>query len=389
MTSTPGEFRVELVTPAQMMASRAQWDALLARSRQPVVFLSWSWIASWLESDPAGRQPRILFIRNASDELLGILPLARRRTRVGILPASVLTFCGVELYPDHLDLVCAQDADGQAMLAACFAFFGSMGERSAVLDLPFLAAEGFFARYLQGGTSGSYAIETITPVSSSYADLSEGYEAYLSRMSKKKRYNLTRERKILCEQHGALFERIDAPDSIAGGIDSLFELHAKRAVDKGLASNFAGADLNRFHRSLAAALSGTGQVRLYRLKVPQGPIATLYGFAMGREFSFYQIGFDPAWKKFSPGKVTISMALEQLAAEGVGLFDFLAGEDEYKQYWVSGRRQMLSFVGFDRSVAGYLSRLGYRALGYARRVRRRLMAPKGARTEPVAASTDN
>jgi CelD/BcsL family acetyltransferase involved in cellulose biosynthesis len=79
------------------------------------------------------------------------------------------------------------------------------------------------------------------------------------------------------------------------------------------------------------------------------------------EFSFFQAGFDPAWKKLSPGKVLIGMVMEESAAQNIRVFDFLGGSDEYKQFWATGSRPMVSLVGFSSTLSGSAVRLALHA----------------------------
>lgn len=363
-------MKVSVATLDEIYQCRDSWNALVDQMRHPVIFLTWEWLVSWLESSSEGYQPLILFVRDAHDELVAILPLARVRKRLeGMpLPVDAVTLCSsLECYPDHLDLISPGNADAFLALDACFDYLKRHRLAGGVFYFPFLAEEGFLASYLAAQRLRHLRVERVNTLVSPYVDLTGGYDSYVGAMSKKKRYNLSRERKILCEEHKAEFLRMNSAESLATAIDTLFDLHAKRAQDKGLSSNFTGPSTIKFHQLLGTRLVESGRVRLYLLKIGQEVIATVYGFLLHREFAFYQTGLDPAWKKYSPGKVMISIVLEDLAAQGVSLFDFLGGGDEYKQFWATGSRKMDSFIVFNKTTAGVANFLSFQAKRGAKR----------------------
>jgi CelD/BcsL family acetyltransferase involved in cellulose biosynthesis len=355
--------------------------------RHPVVFVSWEWVTAWMQSVGQDYRALILLVRAEDGSLRAILPLARARKRVEgmLLPATTLTFCSsLECYPDHLDLICEAQCDAAGVLDACWEFLSQQKLIGAVVSLPFLAADGALSRYVEERMRTGMRVEKTSEVLSPRVDLSPGYAAYLAAMSKKKRYNLTRERKILCEDRSAQLHRVTDESSLRQAIDDLFDLHAKRAEDKGMASTFQGGSIVRFHELLASSLGES--LHLYQLRIDGRPIATIYGFVIGLEFSFYQAGFDPAWKKLSPGKVLISMVMEQLAQAGITSFDFLGGSDEYKQFWATDARSMNAFLAFPRSPAGYFHSFAYDIARTLRAARKRFRAWQSARAQPAKAN---
>jgi CelD/BcsL family acetyltransferase involved in cellulose biosynthesis len=376
-----GELTITVASVEEIRLARESWNALVARMRHPVIFLGWDWLVSWLDTAASGWQLQVLFVRDASGELVAILPLARARRRAEFMPfaATLTTFCGsLDTHPDHLDVICAADADGQHILARCFDFLARERLLGSVLYFPYLAEGGELTRFLASPAGARLHAQRVVSIISPFVDLAAGYEAYLAAMSKKKRYNLTRERKILCEDKGAKVTRVSTPEALGPAIDELFRLHHQRAQDLGRESHFGGETTVGFHRELAGRLLANDQVRLYQLELEGKAIATVYGFIQGGEFSFFQAGFDPEWKKLSPGKVLIGRVMEELAARQVVLFDFLGGGDEYKQFWATGNRSMESVLAFNDTMAGWVCRLGLRTRQFAKRVWLRLRRPKAA-----------
>ena len=47
-------------------------------------------------------------------------------------------------------------------------------------------------------------------------------------------------------------------------------------------------------------------------------------------YNLYQLGFDPAYGKYSPGKGAVGLAVRDAIEHGYRVFDFLRGYEEYK-----------------------------------------------------------
>ncbi|MGC8787432.1 MAG: hypothetical protein ACP5Q1_08410, partial [Anaerolineae bacterium] len=59
---------------------RAEWDALLQRSVTNVLFMTWEWQRAWWESFGAGKNLRLLTIRDNGNALVAICPLFVQQT---------------------------------------------------------------------------------------------------------------------------------------------------------------------------------------------------------------------------------------------------------------------------------------------------------------------
>ena len=83
-----------------------------------------------------------------------------------------------------------------------------------------------------------------------------------------------------------------------------------------------------------------GLLRLYGLRLDGQIIAAYYGFMHSsggvRRAYFYLSGFDPAYAKFSLGRLIVEHAIRSAIAERASEFDFLRGNEPYKYDGVRG-----------------------------------------------------
>jgi CelD/BcsL family acetyltransferase involved in cellulose biosynthesis len=139
-----------------------------------------------------------------------------------------------------------------------------------------------------------------------------------------------------------------------------------------------------FHEEFSALARQRGWLRLYLLRLDGKPVAALYGFRYGRVFSFYQSGFDPAYRKQSVGLVVMGLTIRRAIEEGAAEFDLLHGDEGYKSLWARERREIGRLEVYPPRPRGALQR-AVNALGRgARRLARRAM-PRGLADRIAAA----
>jgi CelD/BcsL family acetyltransferase involved in cellulose biosynthesis len=130
-----------------------------------------------------------------------------------------------------------------------------------------------------------------------------------------------------------------------------------------------------FHRDLAALALECGWLRFYQLQVAGRAIAALYCFRYQDTLYAYQIGFDPDWSTYSPGRLLIAHVIGEVIGEGMREFDWLRGGHKYKFDWANGARTNSSFL-FSANWRGNLWSLGAGAM--------RVAGSIGTRTLPLS-----
>ncbi len=121
-----------------------------------------------------------------------------------------------------------------------------------------------------------------------------------------------------------------APGTFDGAhLDVVMDLHERRWAEREDPTSFVRERLP-LHRALIRA-AGPGRGPAAVLAEHDGtPIGVVYGFIWAGVFSFFQSGWDPRWAHLGLGTVVHAVAFELLAEQGVGIYDFLRGDEEYK-----------------------------------------------------------
>jgi CelD/BcsL family acetyltransferase involved in cellulose biosynthesis len=89
--------------------------------------------------------------------------------------------------------------------------------------------------------------------------------------------------------------------------------------------------MERFFRAGTLGLAREGWARLWFLESAGAPVASFLCLEYGGSVGLYNSGFDPAHARLAPGIVLLARVIMDAIERGVPVFDFLRGEESYKQ----------------------------------------------------------
>jgi CelD/BcsL family acetyltransferase involved in cellulose biosynthesis len=369
-------YTVDVREGSQLDGLQSGWAELLERCVLPTPFLTWEWLTTWQRCFAAGARLVVLCVWDGS-HLRGLLPLTQRP---GSMLQPVLMFAGVQAVgADHVDLICAP-ADADGCLLAIIAFMRSGGLSWRELRLPLVAEDSHLMRGMrqQGRDRVSIRQASLAP----FMQLSRSYDQFLAGLSSNERYKLRQRTRKLLEQQGAAYASY-GPEQYAQALSSLFALHRLRATEKGMRSAFDSEAVERFHARLLSVLPPE-QVVLRGLEVEGRAIAMFYGFRVAGRLYYFQLGYDPAWAAFSPGIVIITKTVEEACETGCVEYNFLQGDEAFKQIWTRQSRTLFDIVVYNRSFAGVVARQAAQAVSLVKSGGRPGVAATGSALKPAA-----
>ncbi len=367
--SPPGGLAVRSSRdPRRLAELRAEWSALFDAAADPSPFLSWEWLEAWWRAFGGRREPWILEARDGAGDLAGLLvlvggegPLGLRRWRLlgnGVTGA------------DHLDVL-SRAADAPAVRDAIARAIASAPDAWDLLDLEDLPCGSPTVQALLRATAARGARAAVERgfVCPGFA-LRGTFEEHLARVRRRETYG--RRVRWLARQPGFRIEVATSPADAPAALEQFLRLHQLRWAAEGGSAGIPPGPVEDFHRAVAPRLAARGWLRLYTLQVGGAPVAAVYGIEMGRRFSYYQSGYDPAWSARSPGLVLVGRTIEDAYAHGLSDYDFLRGTEPYKLDWAWDRRETCTLRVLAPSLragAAALAREAWReARGLARAV---------------------
>jgi CelD/BcsL family acetyltransferase involved in cellulose biosynthesis len=350
---------------------RNEWNDLLRKSVTDEPFLLWEWVYSWWETFKDETKTLLILVGRDSDgKIIGIAPLYKEEKRGHFLGKSrAIKFCSsAETAPDHLDVIC-QKENADYFLDAVFDYLKNKEKDWHVIKLEGIDENSAIKGYVTTKAEGnkSFLVSCLPDSACPFLKIKEDYENYLRSFSRKKRYNLLRERRILLENPNTIFEKVNKDSE--NYFKELFILHAERAKRKGIETTFAGQKIYNFHKSFKKWSSEEGKVILFNLAEKSQTLASAYCIKHQNKYYYYQTGISNDGEERSAGSVLLSLVIERAFEEGCSEFDFLRGMEEYKYYWTKDNRR--NFV-IEVRRSSFKDRLIHRGIFFRDRIKMKM-----------------
>ncbi len=356
-------------TTEGFFALEAQWNHLVERSETSSVFQTFAWQATWWRFFGQDQDLRIIAVENQGD-LVALLPLYIER-RTDLLPAVGLRRLrlvgyGGDTAPDDLGVILAgADPDGamQALMEELhslrnewdIAFFEDLHPASPLIPL------------VQDQMGDKVDLDD--GVNISYAELPDSWDDFLAGCSQRRRWKLRRGRTKLAEHSPYRFLLVKTEEELETYYPELVRLHRDRWKDSPELGGFSTTAYVEFHRAVTAAMLKQDCLRLmFLINEDETTIAANYCYHWRGAFYGFQMGFAMDHQHLRVGEVLMGHAIEQAIQEGMGIFDMLRGDHDYKQWLTSGYRQRKTLLVHQPTMRT----LSYRALRASYRKAREL-----------------
>ena len=350
-----GDIEVLQGSVAQAPNLEALWCELQERA-DASIFISWSWIGTWLASVPASIDVQVLRAERhgvlVGLALLVVAPLRGLRMPFGKVAHLHATgrpeFDGLAIEHNGLLLDRQHAAAAQA---AMLAFLCDEQREWRSVRLPGLSPS---QAILPAALPAAVKMEVHTRSSAQVLlqPVRERGGDYLGLLSAGRRAHIRRSMRACAEWGPLQLTQAEDAASATAYFERLLHLHRARRAGLGSKSGFDTPFGLEFHRRLIAQGVPRGEVQLVRVCAGEHEVGYLYSLVHRREVFFYQSGFDfgRVDHKFSPGLVTVAMAIEHNARLGHRCFDFLAGDAQYKKT-LATHSETLSWVELHRDGA--------------------------------------
>jgi CelD/BcsL family acetyltransferase involved in cellulose biosynthesis len=378
------------------------WWALLKRAVSPQPMQTPLWLLTWWDvmAGDHARAPRVAVVEAPSGEVVGILPLLRRRVvQTAIVPVDTLELIGSgedeadEIFSEYLGAAVARGHErvvagefAEMLRAGAFGYWDELTMVAMSEDDPWITT---FAEELRArGMETTLARGLECP----YIVLPASWDEYLAGLDGQSRYFVRRTLRDFeawaKPAGGAVLRRASNEAELAQGWENLVMGHAERWQGGGA---FRSPRFKRFHelvtRALAAGSEG-GILDLLWLEVGGKPLASLYNIVYDGHVHFYQSGRTlDVPKNVRPGIAVHLYAIRRAIELGYRSYDFLGQPSQYKrQLAPNHRRSLLNLTAVGPSLR---ARISSRARAEARRVAKeaRRWVRRGKSADAAAAKT--
>lgn len=346
--ANPGPLRVEIVESDEGFdALQPFWDPLVERMAVKSPFMRWNWMRTWWEIHRSEFELCIAVARDTAGRVVGLAPLALGYDRDGTrshVKQLIFVAGGGVASGERMDFIVPSGWEVSVTPDLCSAF-EILENRWDCIRLNKIPSDSPNLLHIQrallrvGINAG-----VLNESSCRLIQLPDSWEHFAATQSGDWRRNLERNWRQLVSEHGArkcVAGRDAAPMEV---FDRLGRLHSRRFSRS--ESLFLQPDAWKIHRKIAEKWLWTGQAVLTYIETDQSISAAVYGFVERGEFFMFQLGWDPAFAKFSLGRWSVNWSIEHCIDHQHKRYDLLSGDVRYKRELSGETRSLLDLEAF-------------------------------------------
>lgn len=315
---------VEINRYRDFLSLKEEWNATV-RAGEHSIFSTWEWLTTWWKYFGKNKKLMIL-IAKQNGRTNGIAPLMYSVHKMFVLRQGKIEFIGTP-DSDYADFILAEK--GEECIRLFIEYVNNLTDKWKCIELSDIPENSQSIPILRKISRNVKLIHKCP-----YASLPKSYDVFLKSLSHNLRYDLHRSSRRL-EKDGYEVNFADHSDSQSfnKGMRLFFELHQKRWTSKGFSGVYAEEKYRNFHLEIAESFSRKGWLGLHSLELSDKPVCVLYGFRYRSKYYSYLSGLDPAYYRYSVGKLLFAHVISQCIDQGLNEFDFMRGAEEYKDRW--------------------------------------------------------
>lgn len=286
------------------------WQKFYGRSASACWMHHLGWIKGYYEGQTEDVR---LYPLYQSGTLVGIAPFLVRdwplRWYLGEIELFRFPLRRLRLLGDSIGF-----AEDEKAYDALFGKLGAAGGEFDTLFLEGLPVESYLWKYLHSSPlirASFVAYEPVAPSPHPVLRIQGSFEEYMGKFSSKHRKNLTRSvRQFRDGKLGSMrLERFESQEDVSRFLEDAVAVSRKTYQwirhNRGLSATELVEKRLRF-------AAQQGFLRSYVLYCEDKPCSFIVGYQVAGRFLLDEIGFDPALAKYSPGTVTLLLAIEDL-----------------------------------------------------------------------------
>jgi CelD/BcsL family acetyltransferase involved in cellulose biosynthesis len=332
-------LRLKSITdPAQLATLADDWERLFQRAKDPSIFSSYEWVATWWAHYRGAAQLQILAACSGS-EVVGIAPMMSEHHFIAGLRAFTrarLIGTGIS---DRLDFLIAAGAERPVLELFARHLFT---QRWDLVDLDEVAEDSATATLLPSIVDRFDARVKLSPQSvCPTITLPIHFDTYFSTTTREIQRKVRRYRSEATKQQRFQLKLITNEDDLLPGLESFLAMYRSYFSQRAGTEHLTGERFCAFRRELAVGLARRGRVVLALLQADGKDVAGQLCFRHGSTWYEYNRCYDLAWKRENVGTALLSEVLRFCVAEGCRKYDFLRGLEQYKLDWGAKPRQHL------------------------------------------------
>lgn len=314
---------------------RQAWNSLMADR----VFHSWEWMYSWWENYCDTGQLAVVIVEDQLGGWAGIAPWFK--TSSASRGNVVRSLGSGAACSDYVSFVSKPGFEAIVAKALVEQMFGH-NQHELFSDVDLFEFEGhqeddpLMQRLLESVPNDLAGCLTEEIGGAWRTELPATWEEFEGSLRKSFRRKTRKARKRL--DSGEFDTKVYLlPEEIENNWSVFVDLHQRRRNSLGQPGCFADERFERFLKAASVRLAASARAQLNVVYHQGPPLTCNLEFTSGDSNYMYQTGMDPDKLKLEPGHINFTWAIGESINQQYRYFDFLRGDERYKQFWNSQR----------------------------------------------------
>jgi len=329
------------------------WNRLLFESNNDNIFLTFDWQYNWWKYFGKNYQLFIILVLGDDNRISGIMPLMKRR----VYGFRQLVFISNSL-ADYEGFIIPEEPEKKGKTIDSFFTCLYQSSEWDMLKLSRIKEDTTVEPFYRDPKNQLRIFSGQHKEGAPYLELSDDWNKYCSGLRKKFLADTKRQSARLNEQRADkfIFKKVTAADEIENYINKLAELHRFRRRSKSTKSIFDDPVAHNFIKSIAGIFSGNGCLDLSVLQNSSIVAAINLGLKYKSTAHYYIPAFNDSLKQYSVGRLLLYELLRSSFNGSITEFDFMLGEEGYKNDWNTKIRKLYFFNVYPRTIKGDLAK---------------------------------
>jgi CelD/BcsL family acetyltransferase involved in cellulose biosynthesis len=342
------ECRLTLIDSfEEIVAMASSWNNLLTQSGCNSIFLTWDWLYTWSKYFLDSNRKLFILALYRKGKLIGLAPWCIRKIKKRFFSIRQIEFLGTpETGSDYLDILAIRGKEkhvSECIYAYLFGEGHKLWDSMLLQDIP---SDSLFMLHFMNKlrNDGKYA-QLVEGCFCPISILPPSDDNFFAQLSPNRREQFRRHYRLL-QKRGDLNHHTCYLDN---GSEEAF--HRFLTLYK---PRWGRTQDQRFYNHLIEFATRCGPrsgAQLDFLTVEGADVAAVLHFRYDKSLLMYLMAVDKNFdKKISVGNVLIGLCIKKAISNGITVYDFLKGSEEYKFHWANHGRRMLKLNLYQRRV---------------------------------------
>lgn len=325
----------------EIASLRAEWSSLFDSDPVATPFASFEWCWAWCRHWSEGSDPWVMIVRDG-ERIVGLAPFVLRK-RGGM---RLLRGMGAGV-GNFWDVIAAPEERADVVGEVARALQQSSSEWDALFVDRLPEESSTEAAFIEVGLR----LDRRTRWSSPRLALPDTFDEYLARLSKNRRSQIRRNLRPL--DNGELTIRpVSDPSELGEAIATWqrFRVEWWSKRERQMNDEHGSERFLAFTQEAIAAMVSRGLAAVCEVRYREEILGVTIDFLDAHTFYYWLWGFDPRFEELRPGHTLIAHGIRWSIESGRRYYDFMIGDEPYKQDYAPEDRAVLSMtVGSDRA----------------------------------------